>query len=199
MLWEGRQIDSLNLPDGYLIKSFAITTPVFALGGGCLFFFNIRSVWKTMDKTSVLLLLFTVFFPIAYILYQDSNVYNGWRHLTFIYSSVAVVAAIGIYQTLFWVKKGGYAKVWRCAFSGVVAVLMATVLVWMVKNYKYCHSYYNVFVPDPYSNYDLDYYETARRRCPGVACQKRAEKSRRYGKSSRKKCQHYCLCKIKAV
>ncbi|MDR0712126.1 MAG: glycosyltransferase family 39 protein [Prevotellaceae bacterium] len=161
MLWEGRQIDSLNLPDGYLMKSFAMTIPVFALGGFFLFFCNIRRVWKTMDRASVLLLLFTIFFPIAYVLYTNASLYNFWRHLTFIYSSFAVVAAAGIYETLFWVKKAKYAKVWRCAFSGAVAILMATVLAWMVRNYKYTYAYFNVFVPKPYMSYDLDYFETS--------------------------------------
>jgi tetratricopeptide (TPR) repeat protein len=161
MLWEGRQIDSLNLPDGYLLKSFAITIPVFALGAFFLFFCNIRPVWKTMDKAGILLLLFTIFFPIFYILYQNAHLYNFWRHLTFIYSSFAVVAATGIYYTLFWVKKAKYAKAWRCAFSGVVAILMATVLVWMVRSYKYTYAYFNVFAQDPYMRYDMDYFETA--------------------------------------
>ncbi|MDR2410643.1 MAG: glycosyltransferase family 39 protein [Bacteroidales bacterium] len=161
MLWKGKQINSLELPDGYLLKSFLITIPVFVLGAFFLFFCNIRSVWKTMDKTSILLLLFTIFFPIAYVLHKDSSLYNGWRHITFIYSSFAVVAAMGIYQTLFWVKRGKYVKIWRYAFGGTIMIMMATVLVWMVRNYRYTYSYYNVFVSEPYGNYDLDYYETA--------------------------------------
>jgi hypothetical protein len=159
MLWEGEQISSLELPDGYLIKSFFITTPVFALAAFFLFFVNIRAVWKAMDKASVLLLLFTVFFPIIFILYKGSNVYNGWRHLTFIYSSVAVVAAVGIYQTLLWVKNKSYAALWKCVVSGVMGTLMASVLIWMVGSYKYCYAYYNVFVSKPHLNYDMDYYE----------------------------------------
>lgn len=161
MLWEGKEIDSLALPEHYLIKSFFITIPVFALSAFFLFFCNIRSVWKTMNKTSILFLLFTVFFPIVYILYKESNIYNGWRHITFIYSSFAVIAAIGIYQTLLWIKRGKYVKIWRYAFSGIIAVLMTTVLIWMIRNYKYTYAYYNVFVSDPYGNYDLDYSETA--------------------------------------
>lgn len=161
MLWEGRQVDSLNLPDGYLLKSFAITIPVFALGAFVLFFCNIRAVWKTMNKACILLLLFTIFFPIFYILYQKAHLYNFWRHLTFIYSSFAVAAATGIYYTLFWVKKAKYAKIWRCAFLGVVAALMLPVPVWMAGNYKYAYAYFNAFVRDPYIRYDLDYFETA--------------------------------------
>ena len=160
-LWEGQMVDTLNLPSGYLLKSFAITIPEFALGAFLLFFCNIRPVWKTMDRACVLLLLFTIFFPVAYILYKNAIVYNGWRHLTFIYSSFAVLAATGIYYTLFWVKRGELAKVWRCAFSGAVATGMAVVLVWMVGNYKYCCAYFNAFVRDPHLKYDMDYYETA--------------------------------------
>jgi hypothetical protein len=161
LTWEGKEIDSLTLPDDYLIKSFFITIPIFALAAFFLFFCNIRSAWKTLDRTGILLLLFTVFFPIIYVLYQDAYIYNYWRHLTFIYSSFAVVAATGIYYSLFWVKNKKYAKIWQYMFSGTVAILMATVLVWMVQNYKYCYIYFNVFVPEPYGNYTLDYYETA--------------------------------------
>jgi tetratricopeptide (TPR) repeat protein len=161
LTWEGKDIDSFNLPDGYLIKSFFITIPIFALMSFFLFFCNIRSVWRTMDRTSILLLLFTVFFPVVYVIYKEASVYNYWRHLTFIYSSAAILAAIGIYYSLFWIRKKKYAKIWRCVFSGTIAILMATVLVWMVKNYKYCYIYFNVFVEEPYGNYTLDYYETA--------------------------------------
>ena len=161
MLWQGKMISSLELTDGYLIKSFCITVPIFALGAFALFFCNIRSVWKTMDRVSILLLLFTAFFPFAYIMYTNANVYSGWRHITFVYSSFAVVAATGIYQTLFWVKRGACATLWRYALAVAVAVLMATELVWMVGNYRYTYSYYNAFAREPYRRYDLDYNETA--------------------------------------
>jgi tetratricopeptide (TPR) repeat protein len=159
MLWDGKLINSLELPDGYLLKSFFFTVPIFASAAFCLFFCNVRSVWKTMDKASVLLLLFTVLFPFTYISY-GSHVYNGWRHLTFTYSSFAILVAVGVYQTLFWVKSKAYAPVWRYAVSGVLAVSMGAVLVWMAKNHRYTYAYYNAFVPEPYMKYDLDYYET---------------------------------------
>ncbi len=161
VLYEGKSIDSVDLPGSYLIKSYFITIPLFALGGFLLFFFNIKAIWRTIDKTSVLLLLFTVFFPVLFIFLGESNVYNGWRHTTFIYSSFAILSAMGIYQTFFWIKGKKAAKIWRCVFFGVFLLFTVPVVVWMVKNYKYCYSYYNIFVDDPYLKYDLDYFETA--------------------------------------
>ena len=161
MIFEGKIIESLSLPDNYLIKSFCLTVPIFALLSFGLFFLNIKSIWKTFDKTILLFLLFTVFFPVVYILQKESAVYNGWRHLTFIYSSFALVGAIGIYQTAFFINKKITSKIFHYIFYGAILAITTPVFVWMVKNYKYCYAYYNVFAGETYLRYDLDYFETA--------------------------------------
>lgn len=161
MLWEGRIEDSLNLPDHYLVISFLYTVPLFVFGAFSLFFVNIVREWKKYDRTAILYLLFTFIFPFGYVIGSKANVYDGWRHETFAYSGLIVLAAIGLYETTTWFYNKQFHRTWQHLFPALFLLCCIPTLTWMVKNYKYNYSYYNVLAGDPYLKYDMDYYETA--------------------------------------
>lgn len=161
ILFDGKMVDSLNLPEHYLLKSFIYTIPLFVYGSFLLFFINIRREWKKYDRTALLYLLFTVVFPISYIVATEANVYNGWRHESFVFCGAAVLGAIGLLETTQWFSRKPFYRTWQYLFPGLFLVACLPTLVWMVKNYKYTYSYYNAIVGDPYTRYDMDYLETA--------------------------------------
>lgn len=165
MLWEGKPIDSLNLPNNYLIKSFSYTIPLFIFAGLLLFFVNVVRVWKKYDRAATLYLLFTILLPIFMILKSKSNVYNGWRHETFIYSGIIIIASIGLLETWNWFAEKKWGKWWNIAFPIILAGVLSPTAIWMFRNNKYCYAYYNSLVASPYLNFDLDYYETAQTVC----------------------------------
>ncbi|MBQ6726992.1 MAG: hypothetical protein IJQ89_10495 [Bacteroidales bacterium] len=161
MVFEGKMINSLQLPQYYLLKSFIYTVPFFVLAAVVLFVLNIYNIFKKRSSFDVLFLLFTVLFPIIYIITKDSNIYNGWRHETFVYPGFVALASLGFYETTLWFHKQKHAKIWRWVCLAVAVACVIPTIAWMVRNYKYTYSYYNAFVDDPYLKYDLDYYESS--------------------------------------
>lgn len=161
MLFEGKMIDSLNLPENYLFKSFLYTIPLYVYGTMLLFFVNIRQEWKKYDRAALLYLLFTVIFPISYIVASKANVYNGWRHESFVFCGAAVLCAIGLYETFLWFRDKKFYRIWKFLCPGLVVLSFLPTFIWMVKNYKYTYAYYNVIAGDPYLQFDMDYLETA--------------------------------------
>lgn len=161
MVFDGKMINSLQLPEYYLFRSFIYTVPIFVLVAATLFVLNIYKIFKRHSAFDVLFLLFTVLFPIIYIITKESNIYNGWRHETFVYPGFVVLASLGFYETTLWFRKQKFAKIWRWACLVVAVACVTPTIIWMVRNYKYTYSYYNTFVDDPYLNYDLDYYESS--------------------------------------
>lgn len=157
MLYKGEIITSLNLPPFYLWKSYLITIPFFAWLGVILFLFHFPRIWNSYNKVCVIFLLFTLVFPPLYIGLGDSNIYNGWRHTLFIFSSFAAISAVGMYETY----ESLHRKSWKKIYLVVMLTVTLPTVFWMCRNYKYCYSYYNPLIAEPYLNYDMDYYETA--------------------------------------
>lgn len=156
-LFEGEIVDSTAVPEFYLLKMYLFTIPLFVWLGIVAFVLLCLRIWKRYDKTGLVFFVFMTVFPTVYITLTDANVYNGWRHVLFMYSAFAVVAAIGLYELYYFLKN----KYVRGVYCGVVGVLAFTVLFWMCSNYKYTYAYYNQLVPEPYLKYDIEYYETS--------------------------------------
>ena len=161
MVFDGKMIDSLHLPDYYLLKSFVYTIPLFVFAAAILFLINIVRVFRKNSAFDIVFLLFTMLFPLIYISVKDANIYNGWRHETFVYPGFVVLASSGFYETTLWFRGRKFGNVWRWICLGVAVVSVAPTTIWMIRNYKYTYSYYNMLVSDPYLHYDLDYYESS--------------------------------------
>ena len=94
-LYEGKKIFSNELPPSYLIKNFFITNTYVVLAGLALF---VVLLWKNRKGLSFpggVFIAFITIFPLAYIIYKQSNVYHAWRHVLFIFPSASVMAAYG--------------------------------------------------------------------------------------------------------
>jgi hypothetical protein len=114
MTWDGKFVTSTALPPFYLWKAYAITMPPFIFIGLLLWFFNgITAMGKGCRHINCrstffvlnLFLLFTIIFPIAYLLATKSPIYQGWKHTMFVYTAVVVFAAMGFYDSRRWLGK----------------------------------------------------------------------------------------------
>ncbi|MDR0419513.1 MAG: tetratricopeptide repeat protein [Prevotellaceae bacterium] len=162
VLWEGNMISSLNLPSNYLFKSYLITIPLFVFLGIILLLINIKRVLREYSTFQLCFLLFTVVFPIAYLLSGDANLYNGWRHSTFVYSSFVPFSAIGFHETRTWFSDIPFIKkLWKYLYPAIIALCIFPTTKWMVKNYKYTYAYYNIIAGNPHGRYDVEYSSTA--------------------------------------
>ena len=156
-IFEGKVEWSDFMPWYYLPKSMLITIPFTVLAG--LAFLVIQLKFKLRNEKTLLyaLIIFSVLFPIVFVLYEKSNLYSSWRQFLFIYPGIVLLASTGYYR-LFVKLKSRYFK-WGIIV--VMALLSSHPVRFMSKNPKFYYLYYNQFVGGlhgAYSNYETDYY-----------------------------------------
>lgn len=160
MLFEGQRILSTQLPDHYLFKYLWITTPVLLWIGLALFVVFIRRTWRELDTFKVFAITFTFLFPVFYAVYAKFSLYNGWRHVSFLYPPMVLVSSIGLYNLYETVKQQQVLKI------GAIVLLVAFTgkpLAWAVANHPYEYIYFNELVGEKgfYKQYDTDYQQIA--------------------------------------
>lgn len=96
VLYEGLNIMSDKTPWHYPVEWMLYTIPLAALAGfagSLLWLFRLLGRYNPLW---VMLTLFAAVFPVFYVIYKNSVIHDGWRHLTFAYPPLCVAAA------LFW-------------------------------------------------------------------------------------------------
>ena len=156
-LFEGKMEWSDLMPWYYLPKYMAITIPLIVFAGFVAFLVLSK---KIMNKENLLkygFVLFSILFPILFVIYEKSNLYGSWRHFLFVYPSIILLAAIGFFY-LFNFLKNKYVKIIFILFSLGLAIHP---LKFMIRNHPYYYLYYNQLVGGlngAYGNYETDYY-----------------------------------------
>lgn len=156
-IFEGKVGWSDFMPWYYLPKSMLITIPVVVLTGLLLFcIFTLRKVNRE-KKLLYGCLIFSVVFPLVFVIYEKSNVYSSWRQFLFVYPGIVLLASIGYAHSNEFLRK-------RSAKWGILLILLALSfhpLRFMYNNPRYYYLYYNQLVgglKGAYSNYETDYY-----------------------------------------
>jgi tetratricopeptide (TPR) repeat protein len=156
-IFEGKVEWSDYMPWYYLLKSMAITIPIIILTG--LLIFSFYSIKGFNHRKNILygFIVFTVLFPIIFVIYEKSNLYSSWRQFLFLYPAIVLLAATGFIY-LFDQLKNKY-------INWFVVVLLAALSVhplkFIIKNYPYSYIYYNQLIGGirgAYGNYETDYY-----------------------------------------
>jgi tetratricopeptide (TPR) repeat protein len=156
-IFEGRNEWSDFMPWYYLIKSMAITIPFIVLAGVILFILFSRSIFKGGKGWQYGMLVFTILFPIVFVLYEKSNLYSSWRQFLFLYPGIILISAIGFNSLFVNLSKKYFTGLAILSF----AILAIHPLKFMIINHPYYYLYYNQFVgglKGAYSNYETDYY-----------------------------------------
>ncbi len=154
VLFNGYAYRATQLPWYYVPWWFLISTPPVVLAGAIL---SIVFMSGRADALRRLGLWAAVAFPIAVSIAMQSTRYDGIRHLLFIYPIVVVLAAWGWVGALTrfrrpWLRRGA---------AGVLAVGLATVLVFDVRSHPNQGVYFNALVGGPrgaFMRYDMDYW-----------------------------------------
>ena len=157
-LFEGQHIMSENLPWYYLPKYIMITNPLIIIAGFVIAALLIYQLLKRYDTTKVFIAFFGFLFPIAYILYKDSNVFGGWRHTLFTYPYLVIAASLG-WETL--LRMNRQKAVMQKVVAGVLVLGLVPVAAWTVSSNPYQYTYFNETVGGlngAYGNYETDYY-----------------------------------------
>ena len=156
----------LSSPDGppfdYIPVWIGITTPPVVLllavvGVAGLLWYGARSPRSirrgTFTHFSILLLLLPVA-SITAIVVNESNIYNGWRQVFFLYAPITLLAAAGMHRILSlsrrWMRAGTYV---------LLAACLAVTLVSIVRIHPLAYSYHNSFVDRSTPDYLVSQYE----------------------------------------
>ncbi len=158
VLFEGKYIMSTEVPWYYEPKFMLLTLPLALMAG--LILLPFAFLHKSYNKRHLLMLLFTVIFPLAYAIYKSSPLYDGMRHFLFVVPILAVLSALS------W--KALICKVPGRAGKGAVALLLAVLLFlplrWMIKYHPMEATYFNEIsggVEKNFGDYETDYWFNA--------------------------------------
>lgn len=104
LIFMGESIRASNLPWYYIPIWIGITTPIiylplFILGAIATLkslFRNYRQIWSTQGELQDLIFLTLLLGPVLAATVLQSILYNGWRHLYFIYPAFILIAIRGL-------------------------------------------------------------------------------------------------------
>lgn len=93
VLFDGVVLSAANLPRSYLPKMFSLTTPIMVLVLGVASPLAVGAL-RVGDRWRFALLWLAFLFPPLYIIASHAPVYNGVRHILFVYPVFVVLAAV---------------------------------------------------------------------------------------------------------
>jgi hypothetical protein len=91
-IFEGKMIWSDQMPWYYLPKSMAITIPLVVSGGFMVFLLLAKQTVKSGNAVIYFIIIFTILFPLCFVLFEKSNLYSSWRQFLFVYPAIVLIA-----------------------------------------------------------------------------------------------------------
>lgn len=170
MIFMGEVINSEPLPWYYIPVWIGVTTPIvylylFVTGAWITsknFFKSKWALWRNLDELQDTLTLGLAISPILAVVLLDSVLYNGWRHLYFIYPAFILVSLRGLYGILSWAK--GKKLIWDSLIKLVIILSLIANSIWMIRNHPYQYLYFNYLAGNWVKTFDVDYWGVAYRR-----------------------------------
>lgn len=160
-LFNGNRILMKDLPWNYIPTLMGFTVPVAILFGLVISILLIGFLFRKYHSWHYLILAgFTLVFPIAYAVYKDSMLYNGWRHFLFVYPSLVVISA------------AGWDMLWNIFSKPRFRLIPAIILIagffsplnWMFKSHPNQYVYFNELcggLKGAYGRFEIDYYSNS--------------------------------------
>jgi len=160
----GKLVPSDALPWHYILVWIGITTPIlylflFLIGLVFIVFVGEKKFSEDFFLDICMLSMFLI--PIISAILFHSTLYNGWRHLYFIYVPFLYIAIYGFKNLLH--SKFHLIKL----IIGTVTFLSLTItLIWMIRNHPYQMVYFN-FLAREYAenNFEKDYWRLSSSEC----------------------------------
>ena len=168
-IFEGKNEWSDFMPWYYLPKSMLITIPVVILSGLLLFIALAKRGIPAGKRLSYAMIIFTVVFPVAFVILEKSNLYSSWRQFLFLYPAIILLAATG-FNFFFDLLKTNLMK-WTAAFG--LAIISIHPARYMAENAAFSYMYYNQFVgglKGAFGNYETDYYYVSQKEASEWLC-----------------------------
>ena len=166
MLFNGEMITATNLTWKYVPVWFSITTPITYILLGLFGIFSVaiavinnplKFIAESKNKNYILYLL-CFCTPIISVAVMDSILYDGWRHMYFIYPSIVLLSVYGLNILILSKFKNIVISISAITFSYIITL--------MIIDHPFQSVYFNNFLPKYKSeyirkNYELDYWGTS--------------------------------------
>ncbi len=162
-LFDGKQLQSTQVPWNYEPQWFAITTPLFGLIGLTLSFVLVPSMRKNGKLLMLGFLYFTLLFPLCYVIYKKSVLYDTMRHFFFVYPSIIILAGLTFNYFL-----NSFSKNAKYIIVTVMVLLVFLPARFMLANHPNEYVYFNELeggIKGAYGNYETDYYMNSVKQC----------------------------------
>lgn len=166
VLYLGEYVNAAKLPWHYLPVWIIITTPIlytfnFFIG----LFSSIKKILKNpfgLEKRNNLIFILWFFLPLIAAILLKSVVYDGWRHLYFIYPAFILISLYGLLSLFKFAKikfsKNKY-KIVNICLVLIISLSLISTAVFMVKYHPYQNLYFNVLAGNNIGhNFELDYW-----------------------------------------
>lgn len=159
-VFEGDWLWSTQLPWYYLPKWLLISTPEFLfLGFGIFLLLFFKKIVQQNGKQLFyeLFLLFTLFFPLVYVMVIDANLYSGVRQMIFVLPVLAIFSSIGFTDIFNQIKS----KTGKIVFSGFCFFLIFLPVKHQATTFPADYIYFNSVSggnKKAWSNFEYDYY-----------------------------------------
>lgn len=158
VLFEGENVKSDQTPWTYPVKWIVYTVPLAVLLGFAGSVVLLPRLLKKYQPLWVMLVLFAAVFPVVYVIYKKSNLYDGWRQLTFAYPTMAVAAGLFWNElTRFFSEKKAMQYVVYAAFG----LLLADAGAFIIRNPQIPYVYFNPVpggIGGAFGQYETDYW-----------------------------------------
>lgn len=169
VLYLGTFIKSTEVPWHYIPLWILITTPIIYT-----FFFLIGSfrAIKGMIKNGInfysndrerqdflFLLIFIV--PLVSVIFLNSALYDGWRHMYFIYAPFLLIAMTGVAWVLGLIEEARSGRDRRAAFfiAAVIVLCIITTSYQMIRHHPFQNVYFNTLAgKNVGQKFELDYW-----------------------------------------
>jgi len=161
VLYMGKSILATNLPWHYLPVWILITTPLLYIFLFCVGLFLIVKKLVTNRTISVFdsLNIWIIIIPILMVVALNSVVYDGWRHVYFIFPSMLFIAIGGLEYLQYKLIKSREGLIY---FQSGIIAYCAYITGVMIYLHPYEHVYFNRFagssLKEIKQNYEVDYW-----------------------------------------
>lgn len=163
VLYEGDNVMSDKTPWHYSLKWMLYTIPLAVLVGFLGSLVLLPRLLKKYHPLWVMLAGFAAVFPVFYIIYKDSVIHDGWRHLTFAYPPLCVVAGL-FWHELATIFAGR--KAFQYAVFAVMGLLLVDSAAFIVRNPQLPYVYFNPIAggtQGAYGQFETDYWGVSTR------------------------------------
>lgn len=164
ILFEGRMVSNAQLPWYYIPKWIGMTAPLFVLAGLIPCAGMLSSVVKSTKTLRFYSIpLFGILFPLLSVMITRPVLYDGWRHLLFIYPPLVCLTAVA----WDWLLDKVPSRVQKLVLILLVVLCMHP-LSWMLRNFPHYTVYFNPLsggLQAAHGRYQTDYWGNSLRGC----------------------------------